>query len=103
MAARASEIVAIGEAVALVSEVMRQAKYLADQVLANNSAHAVDWNLRSTQDALDSAGKPYTGREISNAIGSLAKFRDDFWNGTPPAGNQGGNGGNFELLSRPLV
>lgn len=95
MPASGPEAVAIAEAVTIVAEAVRGAKYLADQVLANNSAHAVDWNDPAIIQALEDAGKQFTAAEIANAIGSLSTFKTTFWDA--------GHGGNFELLSRPII
>lgn len=93
-AATANEYAAIAESVSQVASKMKQAKYLAEQVLANNSAQGADWNSQEAADALTAAGVDYTPAEISNAIGSLSTFTGaGFWNT---------HGGNFEQLAKPI-
>lgn len=97
MAASDSEIVALAEAVTVVAEAIRAAKYLTDQVLANNSAHGVDWSQQPAADALAAAGKPYTAAEIEAALAPMQALQT-FWNQGNPT-----NGSKIELLSRPIV
>jgi hypothetical protein len=79
---------------------MKQAKSTLDQALSSNTAHAIDWNLQSTRDALEdhpSSPTNYSAAQISNAIGSLAFFVSGHWDI--------GHGGNYELLlgDTPIV
>lgn len=98
MAATEKEIQAIAAAVQSVAKSLKSAKVLLDQTLASNSAHAIDWNLQSSKDALEENTDPtsYTAAEISNAIGSFASFNSAHW---------AVNGGNYELLlgETPIV
>ena len=90
MAASDAETVALAEAMISVATKLKEANVVMGQALANNTAHAIDWN---TTTALD--GKDYTGAEISNVIGSFATFGTAFWDA--------GHGSNIELLTKPIV
>lgn len=98
MAASEKEIQAIATAVQSVARSLKSAKVVLDQTLDSNTAHAIDWTVQSSRDALEDNVDPtsYTAAEISNAIGSFATFNSVHW---------ASNGGNYELLlgETPIV
>lgn len=97
MAATLNEISDIHAAVVSLANAAKSLKFLADQALAKNSAHGMDWgNL--PDGAVDAngylVGTDDTPAEISNAIGSLASYKELWLNG---------HGGNFEKLAKAIV
>lgn len=95
MAATISEVNAIATAVVDLANAAKSLKYLTDQALAKNAAHAIDWNDLPAG-AVDANGYLACGdtpAEISNAVGSLAAYQT-LWTT---------HGGNFEKLAKAIV
>ena len=100
MAATEREIQAIAGAVRSVAESLKSSKVVLDQTLDSNTAHAIDWTVQSTRDALEDnveAPTSYTAAEISNALSSFVLFNSEHWDA--------GHGSNYELLlgETPIV
>ena len=94
MAATVSEVNAIATAVVDLANAAKSLKYLADQALAKNAAHSIDWNdlpVGAVVDGYLACGD--TPAEISNAVGSLAAYQT-LWTT---------HGGNFEKLAKAIV
>ena len=74
-----------------VSNVMKSANSAAEQVLAFNAAHTLDWTSQAAEDAL--AGRDYSKEDVSNVLGSLSTFTASYY---------ATNGVNFEKLAKPI-
>lgn len=90
--ATAAQHAELADAVEQCANLLKGAKHVIDQLLAKNSALAVDWNSVNADDITGETDA--TPSEISNAIGSLSAFAVTLWTT---------HGGNFEKLAKAIV
>jgi hypothetical protein len=97
MAATVEQIKTIAGYCVDLANAAKSLKYLSAQLLANNSALAVDWASLPAA-AVDADGKidgtSISPAEVSNVIGSLDAYAT-LW--------AAGHGGNFEKLAKAIV
>ena len=80
-----------------LAKAAKSMKYLSAQLLANNSALAINWNALPAGSVDADSGKivgtSIAPDEVSNVVGSLTAYAD-FW---------ATHGGNFEKITEPIV
>ena len=93
MATRA-EILAVADSMCDVSTKLKQAKSISDQALESNTVRAINWTSPEVEDVLATAGRTFSGQDVSNSIGSIDNYVKSWW---------ATHGQNLEKLTKPIV